>query len=362
MTTAATNTIKKVKKQPEAQPPTFGLGLDNIGDLSGLLNQPEASGNASGPMELPLDLISEDPHQPRTKDNPGFSSESLTELAETIRLRGVKTPISVRENPEAPGFFIINHGARRARASKLAGKSSIPAFIDNDYNEADQVIENLQRNDLTPREIADFIGRELAKGKQKGEIAKELGKSASFVSQHVTLLDLPDPIADAFNSGRCRDVTVINELVTAHKKRPQEVSVWLADDSQEIARGSVKLLREFLEDKRKHEYVAPAADDDPIDESPAARSDTEASDHDSSAGEQASQEASADRHEKAPKEASPDKLKKTIVQVRHDDRPARLILNRRPPAAGYALLKYEDDGHEFMADLSQVQLVALVEG
>jgi ParB family chromosome partitioning protein len=175
-------------------------------------------------MDLPLDLISEDPHQPRTKDNPGFSSESLTELADTIRLRGVKTPISVRENPEASGFFIINHGARRARASKLAGKSSIPAFIDNDYNEADQVIENLQRNDLTPREIADFIGRELAKGKQKGEIAKELGKSASFVSQHVTLLDLPDPIAAAFNSGRCRDVTVINELVTAHKKRPQEVA------------------------------------------------------------------------------------------------------------------------------------------
>jgi ParB family chromosome partitioning protein len=361
MTTAATNTVKKAKKQPEAQPPAFGLGLDNIGDLSGLLNQPEASGNASGPLDLPLDLISEDPHQPRTKDNPGFSSESLTELADTIRLRGVKTPISVRENPEASGFFIINHGARRARASKLAGKSSIPAFIDNDYNEADQVIENLQRNDLTPREIADFIGRELAKGKQKGEIAKELGKSASFVSQHVTLLDLPDPIAAAFNSGRCRDVTVINELVTAHKKRPQEVSVWLADESQEIARGSVKLLREFLEDKRKHEYVAPAAADDPIDESPAAQSDPEASDHENAVAEQAP-EASADKHDKAPKEANLDKLKKTIVQVRHDDRPARLLLNRRPPAAGYALLKYEDDGQEFMADLSQVQLVALVEG
>ena len=196
---------------------------------------------------------------------------------------------------------------------------------------------------------------------QKGEIAKEPGKSASFVSQHVTLLDLPDPIASAFNSGRCRDVTVINELVIAHKKRPQEVSVWLADDSQEIARGSVKLLREFLEDKRKHEYVAPAADDDPVEESPAAQSDTEASDRENAATEQAP-EASEDRHEKSPKEASPEKLKKTIVQVRHDDRPARLILNRRPPAAGYALLKYEDDGQEFMADLSQVQLVALVEG
>jgi ParB family chromosome partitioning protein len=92
-------------------------------------------------------------------------------------LRGVKTPISVRDNPDAAGRYLINHGARRVRASKLAHKTSIPAFIDNDYNEADQVIENLQRNELTPREIADFIGRELAKGKKKGDIAKELGKS-----------------------------------------------------------------------------------------------------------------------------------------------------------------------------------------
>ncbi len=354
--TAATNTVKNARKPPEAKPLTFGLGLDSIGDLSGLLNQPEAAEINSGPLELPLDRISEDPHQPRSKDNPGFSAESLAELADTIRLRGVKTPISVRDNPDAHGFYIINHGSRRTRASKLAGKSTIPAFIDNDYNEADQVIENLQRNDLTPREIADFIGRELAKGKQKGEIARELGKSASFVSQHVTLLDLPDPIAEAFNSGRCRDVTVINELVSAHKKRPQEVGVWLADENQEIARGSVKLLREFLENKRKHENIDNDCDDTPVDDAPAGKTDAAA------AASEQDQEASDSRQEKVRKEVDPDKIRKAIVQVRHDDRPARLILNRRPPVAGYALLKYEDDGQEFLADLSQVQLVALVEG
>ena len=49
-------------------------------------------------------------------------------------------------------------------------------------------------------------------------------------------------------------------------------------------------------------------------------------------------------------------------QVKHDDRPARLILNRRPPAEGWAWLKYEDDGQEFEADLGTVQLVALLEG
>jgi hypothetical protein len=56
------------------------------------------------------------------------------------------------------------------------------------------------------------------------------------------------------------------------------------------------------------------------------------------------------------------RLSKTIVQVKHDDRPARLILNRRPPAPGWAWLRYEDDGNEFEADLVKVQLVAVTEG
>ena len=164
------------KKKEQDKPQSSGLGLDGLGDLAGLLNeQPAANAGGAGPQELPLDLIDEDPHQPRTADNPGFSPESIAEIGETIKARGVKSPISVRENQDAPGRYLINHGARRYRGSKWAHKTTIPAFIDNDYNEADQVIENLQRNELTAREIADFIGRELAKGKKKGEIAKEIG-------------------------------------------------------------------------------------------------------------------------------------------------------------------------------------------
>jgi len=214
--------------------------------------KPRAPGTGAAmgsPLELDTHLIDEDPDQPRTKDNPGFSPASLAELAATIRLRGVKTPISVRDNPDVPGRFIINHGARRFRASKLAGRATVPGFIDNDYNDADQVIENLQRNALTAREIADYMGRELAKGIRKGEIAKSIGKSAAFVTQHVTLLDLPDPVAKAFNAGRAKDVTVINELVTTYKAMPREVTAWLGDPAQEITRTSVKLLRAFLEQK-----------------------------------------------------------------------------------------------------------------
>ena len=120
------------------------------------------------PLALPLEHIDEDPLQPRSAENPGFTALSLAELAASIRLRGVKTPISVRHHPEWPGRYIINHGARRYRASRLAQLATIPGFIDDDYSETDQVVENLQRNELTAREIANYIGRELSKGLKRG--------------------------------------------------------------------------------------------------------------------------------------------------------------------------------------------------
>jgi ParB family chromosome partitioning protein len=336
---------------------TGGLGQEKIGHLSSHLASPDNAANMGGPLDLDIRLIDEDPHQPRTKNNPGFFDESLNELAASIRLRGVKTPISVRDNPDAPGRYLINHGARRFRASQRADKATIPGFIDNDYNEADQVVENLQRNELTAREIADFIGRELAKGVKRGDIAKTISKSPAFVTQHAALLDLPDSIAKAFNSGRVKDVTVVNELVSAFKRNPLEVSNWLEDKSQEITRGAVKLLREFLENKQQRQQEQ-EEQEEPEDMSDSIVTLTGMTQADAAQGEH---ELSADS-KKGQKELEPEKLKKAIVQVRHNDRSARLILNRRPPAEGFAWLKYDDDGQEFEANLSSVTLVALLEG
>jgi ParB family chromosome partitioning protein len=321
-------------------------GPDRSFDVAASSNFPASMVNGGGPLALDMALIDEDPGQPRTSDNPGFSGESLGELAASILLRGVKTPISVRDNPDAPGRFLINHGARRFRGSMRAGKTFIPGFIDNDYNEADQVVENLQRNALTAREIADFIGRELAKGIKKGEIAKAISKSPAFVTQHVTLLDLPDPIASAFNSGRVRDVTVVNELVTAFKKQPNEVGGWLGDASQEITRSAVALLRAFLDDKRMHEQLY---DDE-------GESDAFASNVNQN------ELVSQDGRSIDVREDDFARMRKTIVKVQHGKRSAHLILNRRPQAEGFAWLKYEDDGQEAEISLAQVRLLALVEG
>jgi ParB family chromosome partitioning protein len=295
---------------------------------------------ASAP-EMNLALIDEDPNQPRTAGNPGFAASSMAELTATIKARGIKTPISIRDNPDAPGRYIINHGHRRYRGAKLAGRSTIPYFLDNDYNDADQVIENLQRNQLTPREIADYIGRELAKGLKKGEIAKSIGKSAAFVTQHVTLLDLPGPIAAAFNTGRAKDVTVISELVLCFKTRPQEVTAWLEDETQDITRSSVKRLRDFLDERSAlADRDAPAIDKPTDDE--AGANDTQESEIPHSA-------------------RARDRRKSPAVRVRHGKEYAHLLLQRRPSVDGHAWLKYESGGEELEVDLSKVLLVSIIE-
>ncbi len=289
------------------------------------------------PLQLDIALIDEDKDQPRQEDNPGFSKERMAELAESIKSRGVKTPISVRDNPNAPGRYLINHGARRFRASKLAGNATIPAYIDRDYTTHDQVQENLHRDSLTEREIADIIGKELARGTKKAAIAKLLNKSPAFVTQHATLLDLPGPIADVYYSGRCKDVTIINELVMLNKKHPQEVQGWLLDETlEEITRGPVKLFREFLDEKQKQQGLG---DDESMIE------------HGTTVPKLP-----------ADKPVDSDKLKKAIIKVQHNGRSARLLLNRRPRAEGFGWLQYDDDGRVSEANLNEVLLVAVLEG
>ncbi len=200
-----------------------------------------------GATEIDIKLISEDLHQPRKE----FNQETLQELTETIKLRGVKSPISVRPNLDKPGTYVINHGARRYRASINAGLAKIPAFIDTDYSEADQVIENLQRDDLTSREIADFIGRQLATGKTKSEIARLIGKTNPYITMHAALLDLPDPLSEVYRSGRCTDVTALYDLTRLYKANKEEVITWLALSTQEeISRLDVYQFSQFLKLKK----------------------------------------------------------------------------------------------------------------
>ncbi|SHI12438.1 ParB/RepB/Spo0J family partition protein [Pollutimonas bauzanensis] len=223
-----------------------GLDLAGLGDLAAMLNAPVSP--SSKPQMFDLDRIREGRNQ-RSEDNPGFSKESIAELAQSMTGgRGIKVPLSLRPDPDAPGYYIINHGHRRYRGAKVAGLKQVPGFIDEHFDKYDQLIENIQREGHTAREIADFIGSELADGKTLTQVAQLLGKSKAFVSQHMKLLNLPDPVADAFFSGRVQDITLVNELARAHKENPRLVEQTLAEagDSlaaKQVTRETVKALR-----------------------------------------------------------------------------------------------------------------------
>lgn len=188
-------------------------------------------------LEISLDEIHEDPDQPRRI----FDESSLKELAENIKERGVIQPISVRPRPE--GGYYINVGARRFRASVMAGLQAIPAIIfdmGTDTLRFAQMAENIHRESLTPLEIGHFILSEVAKGKKKGEIAKALGKGSSFVSHHVKLAEGPAWIQELSEKGICSDVQTLSELIKLDESGKVQDLQERASGLDSISRADVK--------------------------------------------------------------------------------------------------------------------------
>jgi ParB family transcriptional regulator, chromosome partitioning protein len=150
---------------------------------------------------IPIPQLKESSTNPRKT----FDEKGLLELAESIRSKGVLLPVLVRPVNE---HYEIVTGERRYRASKLAGRSSVPATVrelsDDECLEI-QLIENLLRMDLHPFEEAQGF-RALLDREQGAytieKLAAKTGKSASFIAKRLCLLDLIPSVADAFTSGR----------------------------------------------------------------------------------------------------------------------------------------------------------------
>ncbi len=214
------------------------LQLDDLTALD------EPTLDASGrPMLLPLDGIDEDPEQPRHE----FDANGLLELAATIRDRGVRQPISVRPSTRRAGRWVLNFGARRLRASKLAGLTEIPAFIDTTADNYDQVIENEQREGLKPLEIALFVQKRLTSGDNQAEIARRLGKSRQYVTLATALIEPPDWLLDAYRQGRCKGMTELYELRRLHGEHAEQVEAWASDREPMTRERIATLKRELLE-------------------------------------------------------------------------------------------------------------------
>lgn len=150
--------------------------------------------------ELQLDEIRPNPYQPRKN----FDEDNLKDLSDSIRKNGVFQPIIVRKS-SVMGYEIIA-GERRFRASKLAGKDSIPAIvraIDDEQMMEVAVLENLQREDLNPLEEAEAYSTLMKNLKiTQSELSERLGKSRPYIANYLRLLDLPREVKSFVQDGK----------------------------------------------------------------------------------------------------------------------------------------------------------------
>ena len=150
--------------------------------------------------EIPLDSIEANPNQPRKT----FDAEALEELAASIKELGVVQPVTLREISE--GRYQIISGERRCRASRMAGLTSIPAYIKTADDEALMemaLVENIQREDLNAIEIALSYQRLIDEYKFTQErLGEKVGKKRATVTNDLRLLKLPAEVQLGLEAGK----------------------------------------------------------------------------------------------------------------------------------------------------------------
>ena len=161
---------------------------------------PSLSETRDAVVQIALEQIEENPYQTRYH----FGDQALEELASSIRANGVVQPVVVR--PGADGRYTLILGERRCRASKLAGKTTIPAMVRrvSDQQAAEMtVVENLQRQDLNCIEQASAFSK-LSRdfGLTQEQIGQRVGVSRESVSNYMRLLKLPAAVLQHLQEGR----------------------------------------------------------------------------------------------------------------------------------------------------------------
>lgn len=215
----------------------LGRGIDALfGDYAELSNIDAANEQV---QQIPLTDIRPNPYQPRKT----FDETALNELAESIRISGVFQPIILRES-KIKGYEIIA-GERRFRASKLAGKETIPAII-REFDEEKMmevaVLENLQREDLTSLEEAEAYEMMMKKLKlTQEEVATRLGKSRPYIANYLRLLGLPDAVKEMLQ----------NEDISMGQAR----TLLGLKDKKQISKLAKRVVREHLTVRQLEQLV-----------------------------------------------------------------------------------------------------------
>jgi ParB family chromosome partitioning protein len=221
------------------------------------LLSPDSPTRTVGVRVVPIDHIEPNPEQPRMV----FDQQALDELSASIREHGVLQPILVR--PLGPNTYQIVAGERRWRASRQAGVDTIPALIediDDDTALEIAIIENLQREDLTPLDEAAMYDRMVHEhGYSIRKLADKLGKDKGYLENRLRLADAPPEVRELV-SLRKDSLSHAYELMKVEdpKKRRRL--------AEQVARGELTLikLREKIEGRPRRAQVDEADEDDGV--------------------------------------------------------------------------------------------------
>ena len=150
---------------------------------------------------VPIEFLYPGRFQPRRK----FDEASIAELTQSVKEKGVLQPLLVRRHPERPNAYEIIAGERRWRSAQAAGLHEVPVVV-RDLTDREalelSIIENVQRQDLTPLEEAEGYRRLLDEFKHTQEdLARTLGKSRSHIANTLRLMALPEPIKAMLHEG-----------------------------------------------------------------------------------------------------------------------------------------------------------------
>lgn len=201
----------------------LGKGLGNIINKAGATKEPNPLNTL---IEIKLSEIKVNPNQPRKT----FSKDTITELAETIKLHGIIQPIVVKKIDD--GYELVS-GERRYRASKEAGFHKIPAIIKN-YSEKESIeiaiIENIQRENLNPIEEAEAYQMLIDKNSLKiTEIAARVGKNRSTISNMIRILQLPESVKDLIKQGKISEGHARPLLSIGDKKKLESYALQISE-------------------------------------------------------------------------------------------------------------------------------------
>jgi ParB family transcriptional regulator, chromosome partitioning protein len=163
--------------------------------------EPDATPEPGAQRRVPIELIRPGSLQPRRR----FGEVELDALAQSIREKGVLQPLLVRAVVEDDAAFELVAGERRWRAAQRAGLHEVPVIVrslgDSEVLEI-ALVENLQREDLSPLEEAEAYSRLIAEfGRTQANLAEAVGKSRSHIANTVRLLSLPAPVRQRLDKG-----------------------------------------------------------------------------------------------------------------------------------------------------------------